>query len=176
MVGDWDFDSVTSRFADEGAQEEYVRGLKQLTSKPVIGVGRFTSPDTMVRMVRDGVLDFIGAARPCRPGDTPTPPVRCTQTPSMGEEWRRGWHPERIPPSTTDANVLVVGGGPAGLEAGQMLGKRRHAVVLAEQSEALGGRVVREARLPGLAAWIRVVDYRKGQIERLPNVEVALGS
>ena len=64
MVGEWDFDSITSRFADEGAQEAYVRGLKALTSKPVVGVGRFTSPDTMVRMVRDGVLDFIGSARP----------------------------------------------------------------------------------------------------------------
>ena len=64
MVGDWDFDSITSRFAGEGAQEEYVRDLKQLTTKPVVGVGRFTSPDTMVRMIRDGVLDFVGAARP----------------------------------------------------------------------------------------------------------------
>ena len=64
MVGEWEFDSVTSRFAEEGAQEQYVRGLKALTSKPVVGVGRFTSADTMVRMVRDGVLDMIGAARP----------------------------------------------------------------------------------------------------------------
>jgi dimethylamine/trimethylamine dehydrogenase len=36
--------------------------------------------------------------------------------------------------------------------------------------------VALEARLPGLAAWIRVLDYRKSQIERLPNVEVALES
>ena len=33
--------------------------------------------------------------------------------------------------------------------------------------------MLREARLPGLAAWIRVVDYRKAQLERLANVEVA---
>ena len=64
MVGEWEFDSITSRFAEEGAQEEYVRGLKALTSKPVVGVGRFTSPDTMVRMVRDGVLDLIGVGAP----------------------------------------------------------------------------------------------------------------
>ena len=64
MVGVWDDDSITSRFGHEGWTEEYFRGLKALTSKPVVGVGWFTSPDTMVRLVRDGVLDLIGAARP----------------------------------------------------------------------------------------------------------------
>ncbi len=64
MVGDWDFDSLTSRFGDEASQEQYVKGLKQFTTKPVVGVGRFTSPDTMVRMVREGMLDMIGSARP----------------------------------------------------------------------------------------------------------------
>ena len=203
MVGEWDFDSITSRFSDEAAQEAYVRGLKQLTSKPVVGVGRFTSPDTMVRMVRDGVLDLIGAARPsiadpflprkieegrweeirecigcniCVTGDPLQTPIRCTQNPSMGEEWRRGWHPERMRPKTTDAKVLVVGAGPAGLEAAQALGKRGYDVVLAEATDGLGGRVAREARLPGLAAWIRVLDYRQGQLDRLANVEVAFGS
>jgi len=70
----------------------------------------------------------------------------------------------------------VVGAGPAGLEAAQALGKRGYEVVLAEAGRELGGRVTREARLPGLAAWIRVVDYRRGQIERLANVEVAYDS
>src|SRR5207342_2657385 len=49
-------------------------------------------------------------------------------------------------------------------------------VVLAEAGDELGGRVTREARLPGLSAWIRVLDYRKGQLEQLPNVELAFGS
>ena len=159
MLGAWPDDSVTSRFQDEGGQEPYVRGLKALTSKPVVGVGRFTSPDTMVRMVREGVLDLIGAARPsiadpflpvkleegryedirecigcniCVSGDFTIVPIRCTQNPSMGEEWRRGWHPERIRPAESSARVLVVGGGPAGLEAAMMLGRRGYEVVLAE--------------------------------------------
>ena len=51
VVGEWENDSSTSRFAPEAPHEQYVRGLKALTSKPVVGVGRFTSPDTMVRMV-----------------------------------------------------------------------------------------------------------------------------
>ncbi len=203
MVGGWDFDSLTARFGDEGAQEPYVRGLKALTTKPVVGVGRFTSADTMVRMISEGVLDMIGAARPsiadpflpvkieqgrfedirecigcniCVSGDFTKTPIRCTQNPSMGEEWRRGWHPERIRARGSDAKVLVVGAGPAGLEAAMMLGRRGYEVVLAEATTELGGRVAREARLPGLASWIRVVDYRLAQLRRLPTVEIARGS
>ena len=203
VLGTWEDDSVTSRFAKEGDQEQYVAGLKALTSKPVVGVGRFTSPDTMVRMVRQGVLDFIGAARPsiadpylpkkieegrledirecigcniCVTGDHTMSPIRCTQNPSMGEEWRRGWHPEVYRARHADEKVLVVGAGPAGLEAATALGKRGYSVVLAERSRRLGGRVAAEARLPGLAEWIRVLDYREGQISRMRDVEAYLES
>ena len=204
MVGDWDFDSLTSRFGEEGWQEAYVRGLKALTSKPVVGVGRFTSADTMVRMIREGVLDMIGAARPsiadpflpnkiregrwddirecigcniCVASDWTTTSLRCTQNPTVGEEWRRGWHPERIRGSGSDAKVLIVGAGPAGLEAAVSLGQRGYDVVLAEAApRELGGRVALEARLPGLAAWIRVLDYRLAQLRKLRNVEIARGS
>ena len=199
VMGSWEDDSITSRFGPEGHQEQYVRGLKQLTSKPVVGVGRFTSPETMLRMVNEGVLDFIGAARPsiadpflplkidegrmdeirecigcniCVSGDFTMSPIRCTQNPSMGEEWRRGWHPERIRPRHAVERVLVVGAGPAGLEAAMSAGRRGYEVVLVDATRDLGGRVATEARLPGLGAWIRVVDYRVGQIDRLSNVEI----
>src|SRR5206468_9471810 len=112
----------------------------------------------------------------CVSGDFTISPIRCTQNPSIGEEWRRGWHPERIRPSQSDARVLVVGAGPAGLEAAMMLGRRGYDVVLAEAGRELGGRVVHEARLPGLATWIRVADYRRAQLAKLPNVELALES
>jgi dimethylamine/trimethylamine dehydrogenase len=198
MAGIWSDDSVTSRFGPEAEREEIIRGLKDLTSKPVVGVGRFTSPDTMVRMVRQGVLDFIGAARPsiadpflpnkieegrledirecigcniCVASDNTITPIRCTQNPSMGEEWRRGWHPEIMRPADGAGKVLVVGGGPAGLEAAMSAGRRGYEVVLVEASRELGGRVAKEARLPGLAEWIRVVDYRRSQLDRLKNVE-----
>jgi dimethylamine/trimethylamine dehydrogenase len=204
MVGDWDFDSLTARFGDECYQEPYVRGLKALTSKPVVGVGRFTSADTMVRMIREGVLDMIGSARPsiadpflpnkiregrwedirecigcniCVASDWTISSLRCTQNPTVGEEWRRGWHPERIRAKQSNAKVLVVGAGPAGLEAAMSLGRRGYDVVLAEAApRELGGRVTLEARLPGLAAWIRVLDYRLAQLRRLRNVEIARGS
>jgi dimethylamine/trimethylamine dehydrogenase len=198
MVGGWPDDSNTSRFGPEAEREDYIRGLKDLTAKPVVGVGRFTSPDTMVRMIRQGILDFIGAARPsiadpflpkkieegriedirecigcniCVASDTTMAPIRCTQNPTMGEEWRKGWHPEIIRPKHSDAKILVVGGGPAGLEAAMALGNRGYEVVLIEASRTLGGRVAREALLPGLASWIRVLDYRRTQIDRMKNVE-----
>ncbi len=198
MVGAWPDDSVTSRFGRESQREDLIRGLKELTTKPVVGVGRFTSPDTMARLIRQGVLDFVGAARPsiadpflpnkirdgriedirecigcniCVAGDFTMTPIRCTQNPSMGEEWRRGWHPESMRPKEASGKVLVVGGGPSGLEAAMSAGRRGYDVVLVEASRELGGRVAKEARLPGLAEWIRVLDYRRTQIDRMKNVD-----
>ena len=199
----WHNDSTTSRFEQEGSQERHMAFVKSLTSKPVVGVGRFTSPDTMVSQVRRGVMDMIGAARPsiadpflprkieegrpeeirecigcniCVSGDFTMVPMRCTQNPTMGEEWRRNWHPERIAAKGSEASVLVVGAGPAGLECARALGQRGYAVTLAEAGQELGGRVAREARLPGLAEWARVRDYRAGRIAEMANVEVYLAS
>ena len=54
----------TSRFAEGRIPGAVYQLVKQMTTKPVVGVGRFTSPDTMVSQIRRGILDFIGAARP----------------------------------------------------------------------------------------------------------------
>jgi dimethylamine/trimethylamine dehydrogenase len=202
-VSDWTHDSATSRFAPEGFQEEFVRFVKTVTSKPVVGVGRFTSPDAMVSQIKRGVLDFIGAARPsiadpflpskiekgdiddirecigcnvCVSGDYTMTPIRCTQNPTMGEEWRKGWHPETVPPRAGDDTFLVVGSGPAGLECARLLGRRGYSVYLAEAGEQLGGRVTLESRLPGLAAWARVRDYRLNQLKKMAEVEILRGS
>ena len=196
-------DSSNARYSEEGYQEPYVAFAKQMTSKPVVGVGRFTSPDAMVSQVRRGVLDLIGAARPsisdpflpkkieegreddirecigcniCYSCYHESVPIRCTQNPTMGEEWRRGWHPERIEGCASSDGVLVVGAGPAGLEAARSLGQRGYEVTLAEAGTELGGRVCRESRLPGLGTWIRVRDWRRGQLDKLPNVEVYFAS
>lgn len=198
-IRDWSRDSMPSRFGAEGWQEDIISFVKSLTSKPVVGVGRFTSPDTMVAQVRRGMLDFIGAARPsiadpflprkieegraedirecigcniCVSSDFTLVPMRCTQNPTAGEEWRKSWHPEFLPGKTSDATVLVVGAGPAGLECARALGERGYAVTLAEARDELGGRVAGECTMPGLAEWGRVRDYRVYQLSRMANVEV----
>jgi dimethylamine/trimethylamine dehydrogenase len=103
-------------------------------------------------------------------------PLRCTQNPTMGEEWRKGWHPERIAVRHAAERVLVAGAGPAGLEAARALGARGYDVVLAEKSRETGGRILSECRLPGLSTWRRVRDWRMTQIAKLSNVKVYLES
>jgi dimethylamine/trimethylamine dehydrogenase len=192
-------DSQTARFAEEGYEERYTAFVKTMTSKPVVGVGRFTSPDAMVSQVKRGILDFIGAARPsiadpflprkidegredeirecigcniCRSNNNEGAPIRCTQNPTMGEEWRRGWHPEKVRPAKSEKSVLIVGAGPAGLECALTLGRRGYRVQLAEAGRDLGGRINWEARLPGLSSYGRVRDWRLGRLAALQNVEI----
>ena len=83
----------------------------------------------------------------CVSGDNHFVPIRCTQNPTMGEEWRRGWHPERIATRTNDNSVLIVGAGPAGLEAARALGQRGYRVTLADKANEAGGRLVTRTAL-----------------------------
>ncbi|MBY0243461.1 MAG: FAD-dependent oxidoreductase [Burkholderiaceae bacterium] len=203
-VSDWAWDTGSSRYFEEGQQEPFVSFVKQVTSKPVVGVGRFTSPDAMVSQVKRGILDFIGAARPsiadpflpnkidtgqiddirecigcnvCAAEVMNQTTIRCTQNPTAGEEFRLQWHPERVPAAANPTrNVLVVGGGPAGLQAALTLGKRGYEVSIADAGESWGGRLVRERKLPRLATWGRVVDHRVSLLQRMPNVQMYLSS
>ena len=202
-MGTWEDCSGPSRFKEEAAQEVWVKGIRDLSPRPVVGVGRFTSPDVMARMVKSGTLDFIGCARPsiadpflpkkveegriedirecigcniCITGDMTQGMGRCTQNPTWMEEWRRGWHPEKIAKRGESERVLIVGSGPAGLEAARAASERGYDVAVAEALEVFGGRVTRERALPGLSAWGRVVDYRLYQLGQKPNAALYPGS
>ncbi|MBQ76712.1 MAG: methylamine [Gammaproteobacteria bacterium] len=192
-------DCAASRFADEGSHEPVIDFVKQVTDKPVVGVGRFTSPDTMVSQIKRGILDLIGGARPsisdpflpnkikagredeirecigcniCISSWHDGVPVRCTQNATIGEEWRKNWHPEKFEPKKSDDKVLVVGSGPAGLEAGLIAARRGYEVTIAEKSHQLGGRLNFEESLPGLRAWGRLKDYRLYALKQMANVSL----
>ena len=110
------------------------------------------NPDTMVDMIGGGHLDLIGSARGsiadpflptkidegrlddirecigcnfCVSRNGLIAPIGCTQNATMGEEYRRGWHPERFTrAANAEADVLIVGAGPAGMECAIVLAKR----------------------------------------------------
>lgn len=202
-ISGWSYDSATARFAEEGHQLPFTDFVKTVTSKPVVGVGRFTSPDLMVSLIKSGRLDLIGAARPsiadpflptkirdgrieeirecigcniCVSMDGYGLPIRCTQNPTVSEEWRNEWHPETVPTDAHPQHHLVVGAGPAGLECAWTLLRAGHQVTIAEADSEVGGRARRESGLPGMSSWRRVADYRLHQIKQHPNANLYLSS
>lgn len=208
--------SAPSRFFESNQDGPFVGRAKagNHTDKPVMGVGRYTDPDLMAALVRDGGLDVIGAARPaiadpfipqkiaegrledirecigcnqCVSTFERGTRIVCTQNATAGEEYRRGWHPEKFTKAINhDKSVLVVGAGPAGLECAMVLGKRgMEAVHVVDADSVAGGSLnwisllgksnagVHSPRgaARGLTEWRRVIDYRMAQIGKLPNVE-----
>jgi len=155
----------------------------------------------MVEAINDGALDIIATCRPSisdpflpkkidegRLDDIREcigcnicisrweiggPPVICTQNATAGEEYRRGWHPEKFEQAANaDNDVLVVGAGPAGMECARVLGERgMRRVHLVEGQDDMGGIMRWIPQFPGLGEWGRVVNYRKIQIDKLKNVE-----
>jgi dimethylamine/trimethylamine dehydrogenase len=214
---EWGQDAGASRFFPQNHEAEYTKHVKlgNHTNKPVVGVGRFTDPDVMVEVITSGQYDVIGGARPsiadpflpakiaerrfddirecigCNQcvgrWEMGGPPIVCTQNATVGEEYRRGWHPERFRrASNSDKGVLVVGAGPSGMECAMVLGKRgMSAVHLVDAGKEIGGHLKWMTKLGfsdgktnfreigrGLGEWGRIVNYRSIQLGKLDNVEV----
>jgi dimethylamine/trimethylamine dehydrogenase len=203
-ITEWSKDSGTSRFFSEAYQLEWTGRVREATAKPIVGVGRLTNPDRMAEIVRSGAWDLIGAARPsisdpflpnkveeglygeirecigcniCISKAEWGSHIGCTQNATAGEEYRRGWHPERFERAeNADRDVLVVGAGPAGMECAIVLGKRGfRRVHLVDAEDEIGGCMRWIPQLPGLGEWARVVNWRRIQLEKLRNVEVIAG-
>jgi dimethylamine/trimethylamine dehydrogenase len=161
----------------------------------VLGVGRFTDPEKMTEIVTKGIADIIGAARPSisdpwlpkkieegRLDDIRVcigcnvcisrweiggPPMICTQNATAGEEYRRGWHPEKFPKKTSEDSMLVIGAGPAGSECARVLLERGYTVHLYDTAAKIGGHLNQITTLPGLGEWGFHRDYRELQIGKL---------
>ncbi len=221
-IAEWGQNAGPSRFFEENHEKPYTGVIKagDHTNKPVVGVGRITNPDTMVAIINSGQFDIIGAARPSisdpflpkkieegRADDIREcigcnqcisrweiggPPMVCTQNATAGEEYRRGWHPEKFSKAANaDKGVLVVGAGPAGMECAMVLGKREmSAVHLVDAAKEIGGCVNWISKLGhsdgkenlargtarGLGEWARITNYRQIQLDKLRNVEMHLNS
>jgi dimethylamine/trimethylamine dehydrogenase len=199
----WGEDSGPSRFYKSNHQAPWNSEVKRIAKVPVVGVGRFTDPDEMVRVIKSGQLDIIGCARPsiadpwlprkidegrvedicecigcnvCVSRFNLNSTIVCTQNPTAMEEYRRGWHPEKFTVTSRPSQVLVVGAGPSGMECARVLGLRGYEVDLVEAEDTLGGHLRDIVRLPGLAEWNRVITFRESQLSRMANVRIMRGT
>jgi len=206
-IAEWGEDAGPSRFYQQGHTIPWVKLVKQVSKKPVLGVGRYTDPEKMIEIVTKGYADIIGCARPSiadpflpqkveqgRYDDIRVcigcnvcisrweiggPPMICTQNATAGEEYRRGWHPEKFRQTKTKDSVLIVGAGPSGSEAARVLMESGYTVHLTDTAEKIGGHLNQITTLPGLGEWSYHRDYRETQINKLvkknKESQVALG-
>jgi 2,4-dienoyl-CoA reductase (NADPH2) len=181
---------------EEAAFVAYAEAIKRRVSVPVIAVGRI-EPELAERLVREGRVDLVSMARKMladpeiaakleagRPEDVRPciycytcvaqaffdRPVRCAVNPATAREAERA-DVDRTP-APTPKRVLIVGGGPAGLEAARVAAGRGHRVTLYEKSERLGGSL----RFAALAypPNERLLRWLERQVE-LAGVEVRTG-
>jgi len=176
-----------------GGYIELAAAIKKRVEVPVIAVGRI-EPEVGDRLIGEGRADFVAMARKLladpalpnklkagRPEDV-RPCIycytcvgqiflnqssRCAVNPASGREAEF-----EIEPAEEGRQVLVLGGGPAGMEAARVAALRGHRVTLCEKSKRLGGT----ARFSSLVYPVngQLVDWLETQIRKLP-IELVLG-
>ena len=179
-------------FADRPA------GIKQLVNLPVIGIGRINTPQLAERMLAEGKMDLVGMVREliadphfpnkakegrlddirtciacvqsCVGRQNLDLPITCIYNPVTGHE--KVW--ADLGPAPVKKKVVVVGGGPAGMEAARVAAERGHQVILFERSERLGGQVKLVMKTPMRHSFEEIILFGEKQLPKL-GVEVRLG-
>lgn len=183
----------------QGYIADYASAIKDAVDIPVIVVGEIRDPAVAESILGEGKADFVALGRQlmadaawgvkaaegrdadilkciscgeCSADLISGIPVRCLINPELGRE---GWLTEPEPASKAK-KVMVVGGGPAGMEAARVAALRGHRVTIYEEKPVLGGGQLTLAKAPPYKeklAWLD--EYLIGQLDALP-VEVRLGS
>jgi 2-enoate reductase len=171
--------------------------VKEVVTIPVVSVGRLDKPEVAVRAVADGMADVVaigrglladpewadkvksGNAEDIRPcvacydacfgSYAKVRHISCALNPSCGRE--RAY---RLEPAENPRNVMVIGGGVAGLEAARVASLRGHRVSLYEKEDMLGG-LVRQAAVPEFKKDLRrLLAWYERQVEQ-NDIDVCLG-
>ena len=154
---------TASIYEDHCQNKEYAKAIKQSLDIPVCVVGSIMTPEEANELIEQGYCDLIALGRPlladpnwikkAREGKSEdiVPCLRCTNCMHWTSNRRnRGcsvnmrpyktdFIPERIPIAEVKKNVLVIGGGPAGMKVALLLSERGHNVEIVEKSDELGG-------------------------------------
>ena len=157
---------------------------------PVIGVSRILSPELAERALKEHACDLVGMTRaqiadpdlvaklsgaagpPVRPCVSANQgcvdrqqgglPITCFHNPEVGQEHRLA----ELVPTARPLQVLVIGGGPAGMKAAEIAARRGHAVTLAERGPRLGGRLRWVAECGAPRELLRSIDWLEGELDR----------
>ena len=174
-------------------------GIKEVVDIPVLGVCRINDPVLAEKVLADGHADLVGMTRACiadphmpnkaRAGkledirecvginschETITHGLSmvCAQNPVIGRE--KEW--AELKPASVKKRVMVIGGGPAGLEAARVAALRGHRVSLYEKNGELGGQVIIAAKAPerseimSITRWL-ILQAKKAGVELHLNTE-----
>lgn len=176
--------AFSSLYHDHGCNLDLAIPIKKAVKVPVVSVGGYNDPAHIDRVLADGLVDAIAMGRqqfadpefvnkaltgradeiaPCQrcscfnplppdPNKRPSaPPFECTVNPRSGRELRLRWQPQ----PRSSKNVLIVGGGVAGLYASITAAERGHKVTVVEKSGKLGGTL-----------WFTDIDTHKKDLRR----------
>jgi 2,4-dienoyl-CoA reductase-like NADH-dependent reductase (Old Yellow Enzyme family)/thioredoxin reductase len=167
----------------------YAEAFKRKLSVPIIGVGRIHSLEIAEEVISQGKVDMVNVGRqlladphwaekiasgrfddinPCQCCNTciwtfreEQAPIKCVVNPSLGREAEYV-----IRPAEKKKKVLVVGGGPAGIEAAKVAAQRNHEVILFEKGERLGGMLLWQERLHHKSTVSSLISYFSKQVEK----------
>ncbi|KGF69383.1 N-methylproline demethylase [Hoeflea sp. BAL378] len=163
-----------------------VANFRACTKLPLIHAGGIRDVATARHAIRENVVDLVGMTRahiadphlvskiergeedrirPCVGASYCLyKKVHCIHNPSTAHE--TVW-PHVVEPAETRKKVVVIGGGPGGLEAARVSAERGHAVILLEAAQKLGGQVLIAAAASDRRDLIGIVEWRERELARL---------
>jgi 2-enoate reductase len=188
---------IPSMYEKPGSQLELVKAIKEIVTVPVIGHGKLGNPKLAQRVIDEGIADYVCLGRPVLADPEWPNKVRaglesqikpciacndacigrgyemkylgCTVNPLTGME-----RTYEVFPATSKKKVLVVGGGPGGMEAARVAAERGLDVTLWEQAAELGGKLLPAAAPSFKQDIVPLIAYLKHGLERA-GVKVELG-